>query len=355
MENGEPMTSPERRARRAEARVFFDGRDISLDMRRYLAALTYTDLAGGEADDLALEIDDRDGEWTRAWLGGAGNDVKGIKVSAMIIQKNWRGDGRDALLDCGLFELDRIDFSGPPRRLTLSATALPFSSEIRGEKKTRAWEGIKLSAIAREVAESAGLRLLWESGLDPYFIRCEQTDETGAAFLHRLCASRGLALKAASGGLAIYEEAAFEAAEPAITVKEGQTGLISWDFSTGMAEVYQRCRVSYQDPVSGKLVEGDFTAPGAGKDAKTLELREKASSSAEAKLIAKKRLREHNKGEFTASATLTGDVRVMAGLTARFEGFGLFDGKWMIDRAVHAIGGRGYTTEADMHRVLEGY
>ena len=55
----------------------------------------------------------------------------------MIARQNWRGDGKDDILDCGMFELDSIDASGPPATVIIKATSLPFNAQIRQTEKSK--------------------------------------------------------------------------------------------------------------------------------------------------------------------------------------------------------------------------
>lgn len=64
--------------------------------------------------------------------GGGGGDASaadpapasgaGFKISAVFVRENWTGGGRDKVLDCGQFELDSVDASGPPNTITIKAT-----------------------------------------------------------------------------------------------------------------------------------------------------------------------------------------------------------------------------------------
>ncbi len=85
-----------------------------------------------------------------------------------------------------------------------------------------------------------------------------------------------------------------------------------------------------------------------------MEINERVTNAAEAKELAKKRLRQKNKGEVKASFTLVGNVSLVAGLTVQVEGYGLFDGKYIIEQARHKTTG-GYTVDLNLRRVLEGY
>lgn len=100
--------------------------------------------------------------------------------------------------------------------------------------------------------------------------------------------------------------------------------------------------MKYTDPTSKKTFEATYTAPNAKTDGngQVLEINEKVSSNGEAKTLAEKRLREKNSQEFKASFNLAGDTRLVAGITVKVEGFGAFDGKYIIETASHSVSSR---------------
>ena len=113
--------------------------------------------------------------------------------------------------------------------------------------------------------------------------------------------------------------------------------------------------MSYTDPLQGETFEYTFTAPGADPEGQTLKINERVINRDEARNLAMRRLRQKNKGEVQAEFTLAGDVRLVAGVTLNVEGWGMFDGKYIIETAAHNVGAGGYTVGVKLRRVLEGY
>ena len=142
-------------ARRAVIRLTFSGVDISADINKHLLSLTYTDNEEDKTDDLQLSLDDKEGVWLGSWLNTP-TASKGAEISAVIVQKNWESDGKDRVLDCGVFAVDTVDGSGPPAKATIKAGSIPYASTIRTQKKTKAWEKYTLSGIAKEIAGANG-------------------------------------------------------------------------------------------------------------------------------------------------------------------------------------------------------
>jgi len=72
------------------------------------------------------------------------NAVSGAILRAVLCVENWEYEGDNRELDCGSFEIDSVDFNGPPDTVTIKAMSIPVSSSIRNSEKTRAWEDTTL-------------------------------------------------------------------------------------------------------------------------------------------------------------------------------------------------------------------
>lgn len=291
--------------------------------------------------------------------GAAVDKVKGLSIQAAILRCNWNGDGKDTMLNCGQFELDSVQASGPPNTIAIKATSLPYSSTIRQMKKSKAWEGYYLSGIAGEMAGAAGMAVIYESGNDPYYDRVEQITQTDISFLQTLCHNAGISLKVANNILVLFDQADYEKKDAVFTIAYGSTGYTKWRLNTGEAEVkYTSCRVSYTKP-SGEVVQGtayveDYKSNDDNNQC--LEITAAVANAGEAKALAEKKLREHNKFELTAAFTLPGNPTLTAGRTVMLRGWGMWNGKYMIKQAKHTVDGSGgYTTQISLRRVLEGY
>ena len=358
------MSNPDL-ARRTAVKITFDGTNISKSIQLYLKSLTYTDNEADQADDLQIQLHDRDSIWMEQWLIEAINAASSAKltINADILLENWLGDGKDIVLPCGGFELDNVGLSGPPATITIKSTSLPFSESVRQTKKNNAWENTYLSAIANELAGTNGMSCMYESAHDPFYKRVEQIDASDIDFLYRLCHDAGISLKATSRILVFFDQAAYEAKSPVITIQKGKVGRFSkytkYKMDMGAADSqYSSCRVSYVDPASGKCIEATAKIEDYNTSAKNnqqLEIKAKVSSTDEAKTLAEKHLRLHNKYAKSAAFTLPGNPSLVAGVTVKLKDWGAFDGKYIITQAAHTVGESGYTTQIKIRRVLEGY
>ena len=283
----------------------------------------------------------------------------GLKIQCVFVRENWNGDGKDKLLDCGQFELDTVKASGPPAVISLKASSLPYSSQIRQTKKSKAWESYKLSGIAKEMAASNGMTCLYLSASDPNYERAEQYKSSDIDFLSKLCHNAGISLKATNNILVLFDQASYESKGAVLTIKRGGGGYTKYGLDVGTADTqYSSCRVSYVNPATGKCIEAiayveDYKADS--KNNQQLEITAKVNSIAEAKTLAEKRLRLHNKYEKTASFTIPGNPGIVAGVTVLLKNWGAFDGKYIVKQARHSVDDNGYSTQIKLRRVLEGY
>lgn len=351
-------------ARRTSVQLYFDNVDITNDINKSFKSLKYTDCETGETDDLQIELDDRDHKWVGEWLNteierrGTGNTAsKKAELHAVICRQNWNGDGKDDVLDCGVFELDTVTLAGPPNTLNLQGTSISYESGIRQTKKSRAWENMNLSAIASKIASEGGYGISYISGFNPFYGRREQVDQPDISFLHELCRTAGISLKSTSKTLVLFDAAEFERADPVRTIKYGDKSYISYDFTTTLANTaYSACTVSYTPPGDEDSIDVTFNNPNMAYDENNvLKVSDEAvTSESEAYDLAWRRLRQANKGETTAQFTLPGDTSLVAGLTVQVSGFGAFDNKYIIETAEHSVK-ENYQLSLDLRQVLTGY
>ena len=247
--------------------------------------------------------------------GGGGGDASaaapasasgaGFKISAVFVRENWTGGGRDKVLDCGQFELDSVDASGPPNTITIKATALPYSAQIRQTEKSKAWEAYTLSGIANEMAAANGMTCMFLANSDPSYGRVEQYKQSDIAFLSKLCHEAGISLKATNNLIVLFDQEDYEKKSPVLTIVRGSGSYTKHKLNAGTAGTqYASCRVSYTDPGTGKCIEATVKVEDYNDKAKNnqqLEITAKVASVAEAKTKAEKYLRLHNKYAKTAT------------------------------------------------------
>lgn len=290
--------------------------------------------------------------WLKKWLAEAVEAAAGGKlpIRAVIKPEYWKKGGK---LKTGAFELDSVDASGPPATVTISASSLAFSSGLRQTKKSKVWGNYNLPGIASEIAAGGGMKCRYEADAKPSYDRVEQTRQSDIEFLRKLCQDAGISIKATDGELVLYDQAEYEAKAAVLTIENGaKGGYLKYKLHSGSADAqYSKCRVRCMDPGTGRCIEGTAEDEDVSGD-QCLEVRAKVGSVGEAKELAKKHLRLHNKLAKTATFTLPGDVGLVAGVTVRLKGWGGWDGKYIVTKAIHTVGGGGYTTQIRIRKVL---
>lgn len=361
-------------ARRAYPKVIYNKVDISGALKPYLKSMEYTDMLTGQADDLQLTLEDRDGLWLEAWFPD-----KGATLTASILTQYWTAPtDAEKELPLGLFEIDEIECSAIPSETKIKAVSVPNNTTLRGEGRTRSWEGYTIQKIAQDIANNAGMQLNFSSKDNPTLERVEQTEQSDLAFLDKLCQDNGLSLKVTDNQIVIFDMADMEAAEASlIFVRPTMKGLdtsvsidvnsndmnsestlkrlkpTSWRFTSSVRDVYKSCTVEHSQGKKKAKISATFTDPNK-TEGKMLLVKKDVKSVEEAERMARKELREKNKDEVTGSITCMGDTDLSAGLTVTVKGFGKFDGKYILSQVKHSLGS-GYTCSVDLRRCLNGY
>jgi phage protein D len=323
------------------------------------------------------------------------NAVSGAILKVKIIVENWDGDPKPPELDCGTFEIDTVDFSGPPDQVSIKALSTPISTGMRREEKSRAKEDTTLREWAQMIADDAKLELMYEVDGEIQLDRIDQIKKSDMAFLLELCKQYGISLKVTNEILVLFEESAYEAKDVIDTFDKSETGgrLIDYQFSQNTGDTVCKVIFSYKDPKSGQLVQAEFVPdqpPATGQkgliNARPGNLggdnfregvnaasgnagdtgyapynntaddygSKRADKTDNAMRQAKAIAREKNKMEWTCTLRMIGNVKMVGGVNIQLTNFGVYSGKYSVDEATHAVGG-GYTTTVKAHKVLVGY
>lgn len=277
---------------------------------------------------------------------------KGLDISASIVLQNEKSDGKDKAIDCGHFELDSIDFDGPPATVNIKCTSLSFRKSIRQTKKSRSWESYYLSGILAEMAGKSGMAYMFLAANDPFYARTEQIDISDIAFLEQLAHNAGASIKVSANIIIVYD--ADGVGDSIRTITRGDGSYLKWKLNTGEADTkFHKCRVYYTDPESGDVIEGISDSGEEVKDGdneQTLEIKVKVKNSDEAKTLAAKKLEIANRFENTASFTLAGDPYLLAGCVVTLKKWGAFNGDYVIYQAKHSVSRSGYTTQISLRK-----
>lgn len=322
-----------------QVKILINGTDVTRDLSPFLRGVSYVDELSGKTDSLTIDLADVDSRFIGDWL-----PERGSTLALTFINE-------EEELELGAFEVDELDWSTPPTVMKLKGNSCPQNSALRQVDSSRSWENCKLSDIARDIADNAGVELFYKAQDDPQITRAEQGEESALAFLDKLCRKNYLALKFSDNQIIIFDERELDNSSPALTIRRGDQILKKIQIRTTLTEIYKECEVSYRHGKKDELFKATCSDPSKS-DGKTLKINRRVESQAEAEKLAENELREKNKKENSLTLNCVGDFRLLAGNVITLDGFGTFDGNWLIERATHSVGNQGYETRLEARKCL---
>lgn len=351
----------------------FNQVNISDDLLPDLLSFRYDDKETNEADEITISLKDPDGKWAGRWKPNGGESVQ-----AWIIEGRTDGIGEE--IYCGKFFVDSLSTSGSPRVMEIRAVSIPLNTPIRKKLKSRAWEKQSIKDIAKSIADENGVELQFYVDEEVTLDRQNQDRESDLKFLSRVCGDAGYSLKVTDDALVIFDQLMYEKKKPVKTLVLGKSPITGWSFESQQSETYKSVTVSYRNPsvkkkgsaggyvldehghlskTGGKsnpaVMEYTYTDPDVDADGQEYSWKKRAASISEARRLAKSKLRELNRRSITGSISLVGDVSLIAGEVIAVEGFGSFDGNFIIETASHSVDTSGYTTSLSLRRVNSNY
>ena len=336
--------------RRTTATVIIEGKDVSKDIEPYLLSVSYTDVLEGESNTAQISLHDRERLFIADWFPKRGDSAE-ISLSKL----NWTGESDSDSVSFGIFEIDEIEnkvsaSSGNTASIKLNSIA--NKSELRSIDKSRSWEKVKLSKIATDLTQEAGLELFFDAD-DVDIERAEQKETSNLKFLHKLCKDNGLCLRVSNGKVIIFDAEKYEAKDAITTLTYGDEKIISFSGKATISKIYKSARVKYQHGKQAEKFDYKFDDPEKS-DGMTLEISQKVESQAEAEKLAKKKLKEKNREEITVNLNVIGDFIYLAGQTLELKNFGFYDGRYMIKKVTHSVG-KGYTCSLELYKCVTSY
>lgn len=335
-------------ARRVTVEIFINGKNITEDISRFIKNVSINEVLDGETNTAEIELEDRERLWIKNWF-----PQRGDSCTIKIKKQNWSVEG-DEVWDFADWEIDEITNSFPPNVAKIKLNSLSNGANLKSVDKSRSWEKVKLSKICKDIADGAGLELVYDTDDDPEIARAEQKTESDLKFLHKLCKDKGLLLRTGEGQLIIFDCEKLESAAPVGTFTYGDQRLTRFSATATISEIYSAAHVTYSHGSKKKKIEHTFT----DKDKKaglTLQVNKKVNSPADAERLAKKALRDKNKEEIKIKIDCIGDFFYLAGnVIALDDTFGFYAGNYIIERADWKIGS-GFTCSLDLRKCLKNY
>ncbi|MBI4691691.1 MAG: tail protein X [Nitrospirae bacterium] len=320
------------------------GKEITKDLEDYFLGLTYTDHLHGKSDEIDISFEDRDDLWKDSWYPSKGDKLE--------IEIGLKENDSEKWLKAGTFKIDEITFSGPPDTISIKGLSA-FITESQRQKKTKAWENVKLSQVISELASRNGLESEIEIDTDIQFNRLDQKNKSDLAFIKELANKYGYNTKIDSERLIFQKPDKLEEIGAVIVIKKGDADLKNCNITDKSHETYKACEVRYHDPKTKQAIthKEDASDPDDIVSEDVLKISERVENKQQAMERAKAELKRKNKFKHSGSLTYMGNPYLTAGANIELKGFYNLDGKYLIEEARHTINkGSGYETSIEVRK-----
>jgi phage protein D len=374
--------------RSAKPAIILNGADYYNQLAPYFLSLEYSDNCDGEkADDLQIQLADRDKRFISDWMPD-----KGTFLDVSIIAERWFALNAPAIsLDCGRFWIDSVDFELPANTVSIKGCSIPTTAHLKTTDETRGWEGSTLRDIAQQIAGENEMTLDFQSSINPRYQRIEQDEESGLTFLKTQANDAKLAIKIARSQIIIFDEETYEAAEPRFNIVYGEGPvagslptykMAGGHFVTHLIDTMKKVRIKHNKMETGEVTSEEWTdetdedldeaiiqnlnsaldfEEGAEEEGGELRTEDgllegwNADASAGGQLKAKGYLRVFNKDKNNASVELAiGNPLIASGMTCNVSGVGQYDGKYFVVSVQHKVGPM-FTSTLEIRKCLKGY
>lgn len=313
-------------------KLFYEKKDITKDVSPYVTSIEYTDAEHGESDEIQITFEDTEKIWQGAWIPSKGDCLR--------LYIGYEGE---KLLNCGIFEIDELEFETPPDTITVKGIATNITKPLR-EKNSVGYENKTLKQIAQEIANKHNLNLIGEVA-DVRVDRITQNKTRDLEFLSKLAEQYGYIFKISENNLVFYDVQKLKGTKAIQIFYRSDLSKINLKEKT--SQTYKSVQVSYYDPKKKKTVKASAKNENV-KKGDTLKITVRCSDRKQAVLKAKAALKTAD-DKIEGSIELPGNPYLISGLNIELKGIGHFSGKYHIKNARHSIDkSSGYKTSCEV-------
>ena len=312
--------------------VFYNGKNITADISKYLLSLTYTDYEKEQSDELNIELKDNKKLFQGDW-----KPQKGDKISAKI------GYNTNEKLDCGTFTIDEVELrmSDNGDVVSIKALAASINQQIR-TKNSKSYKNKTLVEIAKEIAKKYGYSVVGSTG-NVKIGYIAQIDESDLSFLSRIAKKYGYLFKLTDNLITFtpVEKTTDPKGIKDVVKKE----ISSLSLRDNGVRHYGKCAVQYLDK-SGKYISYIASANNSSKE--ILKLDTKCKSKSEAIQLANAGLKNGSKKIEGNIEFKDGQISMIAGVNINLKLDNAYDNKYHIKQSTHNVSDGTYTTSVEV-------
>lgn len=331
-------------ARKPVIVIFWNHKNVTQEISKYVSSVTYTDNEEEYADDISLELDNSTGIWFEKWYPDEGDILK-LYIGY-----------QDKQFDTGTFEVDEIVLSGPPNRIEVKAISAGISKELR-TRNNKAFEKQTLKQIAMYFAKKHGFTIVDDTNMlnQINVDRKTQENKTDMAFLSDIAKDYGF-LFSIKGEKMVFTS--YHALDNTDSVKSIDISQINnYSLKEKMYDTYASAEIKRLDRKSGRVIQAkekidyniDERNYGTDKQVISADMAHVTSGS-QARARVKGGLWNKNKYKQSGRISLPGDPTLVAGINFDLEGFGIGSGKYHITKSAHDVNDSGYITSIEIRK-----
>jgi phage protein D len=319
--------------------------NITHNVSQHLLTVSYDDHLTGQADSLAVELEDTEGKWRDQWYPGHGD--------SLTLSMGWDGQPLRAL---GRFEIDEVELNGPPSTITIHGLATGIKAALRTPSH-HAYENTTLQTIAQQIAARQGLELI--GTIQPIPLDRLTQQDSDLTFLRNLAAEYDYAFKVTGQRMVFHAISALAKAAPVATLV--LQDLSNVNLRDQIKNVPQAVEIKHKDPATKTLVtykiENNQTVAVPSSVSKTTtsgdtqKSRKRSASTEESKAKAEAELAKANRERTTGNWSAMGRPNLVSGNVVTLVAAGKLGGHYLITSSQHRMTRTGYTVSQSVSRV----
>lgn len=333
------------KTRRAYVTVLYKNKELTKDITSLIKKFDYTERLNGEADDLTLSFLDRYGNF----IYDNFLPQRGDRIVPTLFFEHWFNENEIHEISLGEFEVDEFEIEHSQGSQTISIKAVPalVNASLSGQKKSKAWQNVKLETVAKDIAASQGVELVYHAD-EILLSRVDQTNKADLVFLTGLCRENGLNLKIADNKI-IIEKAKMQEERQIITAEN----YCNYRLRVQSQDIYNGVHIKYHDALNNKIFEYSYQPENAPKVGKTLELNTRVESYGQAEQTAKASLREKNKKAIELSMKIFPNPFIRCGSVIDFAPVAYLGEKFIVEEMHYSFEGSVTTQDLKLNLCLE--
>lgn len=323
-------------------KLVYKGIDISAELSPHLVSCTYTDKVDGEADEIEIKVQDKDGLWRGPWCPDHGDRVS-LSIGYMPA----------LIVPCGDFEIDEPNatLGRGGDEFAFRGVAAPVSQALRTQK-TMGYEQQSLKQLVEKVAKEHGFSVVGTVP-DISFNRITQRRERDLEFLSRMARSYGAYFSVKGKQLVFAKREEVHGRDEVVTLRANSDDYISADLKRSAHKTYSKAKATYFDGNTKKKIEVEVEDQKV-KNGDTLRIDDRVENEGQARMRAKAELARENEKKQSGNIEIPGNPYVVAGQIIALDGdFGKWAGRYVVKQSRHQITRGGYTTNIEINAVEE--